>query len=171
MKKTLLQATDVRNLIKTYDLYETLHKPVSERMNYILNFCVNLVGGEVKWWDWLNDGEGEDRAPGHFMYSYDRCDSHILIITGVWTEGAKMIFLDKEGSEWTLERGEFPTRWLWEDFETEYKNGLKAYQEKENSEVELSKRRRKEKDKEKKALIASAATKLTKEERKAVGLQ
>lgn len=148
-------------------VYVGITEKISVRMNYILNFCVGKVGGKVSWWDWRNGGDGDDSAPGDFMHSYS---STALDINGEWTNGDRMIFIDKDGGEWGIEYGEFPIRWLFEDFEDEYTNGLKLYKKKLEEQSLKAKGRRIRNSQKKKELVASAAMKLTKEERKALGI-
>ena len=163
--------SSICDAINAYEVYSRLSGLISERMNYIIHFCVETVKGKVSWWDWQNGGDGDDRAPGDFMHSYSKHMPETLTITGEWTHGSKMVFLDKNGNEWDLEWGEIPTCWLYEDFEEEYKNGLKLYQEKLEANASRRKQADTKKKEEKKALIAAAASKLTKEEKKALGIK
>lgn len=167
-KTAKLSDGDVGDAIKAHEAYAALSSRISDRMNYIVHFCVEQVGGKVEWWDWQNGGDGGDKAPGDFIHSYSNITPETLDITGEWSHGSKMTFLDKDGEEWDLQWGEFPTRWLHEDFEEEYINGLRLYKEQQEQ--------KKEKDKTKKAkakevldaLIASAKSKLTPEEIRAL---
>lgn len=159
---------DVSHAVSAHESYAALSSLISDRMQYILSFCVEKVGGKVSWWDWQNGGDGEDRAPGDFIHSYSKYTPDTLTITGEWTHGSKMVFLDKDGNEWDLEWGEFPTRWLHEDFEEEYINGLRLYKEKQEQKKEREATSKANKKKEREALVESAKKKLTPEEIKAL---
>jgi len=171
IKVLAVQETDICGVIKAHEQYAAISSKISDRMNYIIRHCVEAVGGKVNWWDWQNGGDGGDRAPGDFMSSYSRSDPDALTITGEWTHGDKMTFINKNGDEWELEYGELPVRWLYEDFEEEYANGLKLYREKQDQEKIKTKANKIKQEREKKALITAAASKLTKEERKALGIK
>ena len=149
-------------------------------MCYIVEYCITTAGGEIHWWDWENGGEYNE---GSFMDSYDPVFLHI---DGVWS-GNKMKFIAKDGTEWDLDDGNYPTRWLYEDFEEEYNNGRRRWLY-EDFEEEYNNGRRlciekhklkKEKTKtsklqqkaEKETLKASAIAKLTLQEKKALGLK
>jgi hypothetical protein len=153
--------------IEAHKLYIATAGKITDRMNYIIRRCIEIVGGKLDWWDWLGDGDYEDRASGDFVQSYDKDQ---LSIRAEWDIKREIIFLDKNGNEWGLAEG-VPTRWLYEDFEEEFTNGLKAYKEKEIRQKEKTKENRVKKAEEKKVLVKQAASKLTKEERKALGIK
>jgi hypothetical protein len=67
---------------------------------------------------------------------------------------------EKENSNWFDFLSCFPTRWLWEDFEKEFKEKFLKVQEKENERLEATREN----------IVATALKKLTTEERKALGL-
>ncbi len=82
-----------------------------------------------------------------------------------------MIIVTKDGGEWSLEWGEFPTRWLFEDFEDEYKDGLKLYKEKKEKAKVTAKANREKKEAERKVALAAVSKKLSKEEMQVLGLK
>lgn len=170
-KPDKLPETALKAAVEAHKVYNTITEKISERMNYIIHHCVEAVGGKVSWWDWPNDGDSDDRAPGDFIRSYSHITPDFLTITWEGSKGDKMVFIGRDGGEYELGWGEIPTRWLYEDFEEEYAKGLKLYQEKQQQKAEKDKERKKQKDQEKKALVASASSKLSPEERKAIGLK
>jgi len=124
-----LSESDITAAIDAHKLYAAASQKITDRMNYIVRRCIEIAGGKLSWWDWQCDGEYEDRTSGDFMESYDKDQ---LTIRAEWDIKREIIFIDKNGSEWGLEDS-FPTRWLYEDFEEEFTNGLEAYKEKETA--------------------------------------
>lgn len=163
-----LTEDDIHHAIEAYKSYATFSSRIADRMDYIIRFCVEKVKGKFSWWDWSNGGDSGDRAPGDFMHSYSKHTPDTLQIIGSWTNGHKMVFLDNKGNEWELQYGEIPTRWLYENFEEEYENGLRLYEEAEAKKADKTNQSKAVKKKEREALIASAKSKLTPEERKAL---
>lgn len=161
-----LNESDITAAIDAHKAYAQVVSKITDRMDYITRHCVEVVGGEFDWWDW-NSEDYESHSAGDFMLSYDK---EIIQIRGLWTCTKNNVFIDKHGNEWGIEDG-FPTRWLYEDFEEEFTNGLKAYKEKEKQKAEKAKENKKKRDLEKKALIHAAASKLTKEEKKLLGIK
>lgn len=161
---------DLAHTISAYKSYSKLSESISNRMNYIIRFCVEKVKGKLSWWDWQNGGEGGDRAPGEVVHSYTQ-GGNSLQITGEWTHGSRMIFLDKDGGEWDLSSGDIPERWLHEDFEEEYTKGLQLYQEQQAQTADKRKAAVAQRKQAKAALVASASAKLSPEEKKALGIK
>jgi hypothetical protein len=82
----------------------------------------------------------------------------------------EMVAKLKDGSVWEF-YGEFPTRWLFEDFEEELTQGIKDWQKQLAEEIKQKAAKRAAKKAAKEKLKAAAAAKLTPEERKALGLK
>jgi hypothetical protein len=162
-----LAESDIQAAVDAWKLYTLASSKLTDRMDYIIRRCIEIAGGKLGWWDWLGDGDYEDRASGDFMQSYDKDQ---LSIRAEWDIKREIIFLDKNGGEWGLCDG-IPTRWLYEDFEEEFSNGLKAYKEKEKQQKEKAKENKQKREQEKKALITTATAKLSKEERKLLGIK
>lgn len=78
-----------------------------------------------------------------------------------------VIMLD--GGEWGL-NDSLPKRWLFENFETELEEGKKAYIQKQAEEKKTAAEKLLQSKKNKQELIKSAKEKLSKAERKALGL-
>jgi hypothetical protein len=153
--------TDALNAHKTYAI---LAEVISKRMTYIIEFCLKTCNGKLDWWDWRNK-EGEENVTGDFIHSYDPNTLNVVIN---WKYENKMVFIDKNDEEQDLEWGEFPTRWLYEDFEDEFVNGIKLRQEKVREQAKKDTAKQQKKKQEKDALIAAAKAKLTPEELKAL---
>ena len=162
-----LTESDITAAIDAWKLYTLACGKITDRMNYIIRKCVEIAGGKLDWWDWNCDDDYEDRSSGDFMESYDK---DTLTIRAEWSIKQEIIFLDKNGSEWGLWEG-VPTRWLYEDFEKEFTNGLKAYKEKEIQKTAKKKEKKLKNVVDQKGLMEKVLSKLTKEERKVLGLK
>lgn len=101
------------------------------------------------------------------MESYDK-DS--ITLRAEWNLKREIIFIDKNGGEWGLAEG-VPTRWLYEDFEKEFTDGLQLYTDKQKQKAQQAKLTKLQREEQKKELVKSAASKLTKEERKVLGIK
>ena len=140
---------------------ENLEQSIIDRISYIMASVFKLFGKSKAYW-WFNGAsEGE---VGSFWKNYDK--EQISVITEC-PSGEEMIILLKDGSEWGLVDG-FPTRWLFEDFETEIKEGKQKYKEKEIIRKTELKKLSDRKKLEVEALIESAKSKLSKKELDAV---
>ncbi len=152
-----LPQSTITDALNAYKLYGSLVDQINKRMSYILEFCMNQVNGKLDWWDWTDEKE--------FPNAYS---PETLNITGVWTPRKKMTFIDKNGNECNIEYGDIPTRWIYEDFEEEFTNGIKLYQDKRKEQIAKDTEKQQKKKQEKDALIAAAKAKLTPEELKAL---
>ena len=136
---TVKQANDLRGKIE-------------DRCDYIVRTLIGIWGkwnDSRDWWDFSN--HGGDGPSGYF------------------DEDSYKEEVDFTG-EFNYDGGNiFPTKWIWEDFEDEETKKSIEWKEKEIRDKENAKARREELAKQKKELIASALSKLTKEECKALG--
>lgn len=125
--------------------YDILLKCISSRVHEIVMF---MCGGKYKWYDFANeDGEGK---PGWFDPVWYKDD---IELTGSFT------FPDPY-----FNPPSFPTRWIYEDFEEEFKRTVEGNAEvvkKQKAEEKAKREARKAKREEMITLIKS---KLTKEE-------
>jgi hypothetical protein len=161
----------IADLTNAYDLYSKFMSIISNRVNYIVREIASLFKGEVKRWDW---GDGSGEIEGHF--TPNMVDDESIQLDGERTGSGDewVAFLKDENGqftdEWEFHWFEFPTRFLYEDFEEELKEGIQKYKEHEAKKKEMEKQKKLEKVKNKKKLLESVKSKLTKEERKALGL-
>jgi hypothetical protein len=123
--------------------YNSIVSKIDDRFNYIMR---EVLSKYLNWWDY-NNGNSEAEIDGFFdPDDYDE-DSSI-----------------KLDGEWDIpepyQHTDFPIRWLWEDFEEEFKMHVLDYRvAKEMKKIEdRSKREQKEKMKE------NISNKLTEEE-------
>jgi hypothetical protein len=139
---------------------DKIKEDIVDRCNYIVRSIWQLQGyGKVfGWWDFANEG-GKDGPSGYFdRYSY----REIISTTGEV----------ERHHEWPydmLYNDGFPTKWLWEDFEDALVQEATKFKEDEKKKKETEKQKRVEREAKKKELIASALTKLTPEEARAMG--
>lgn len=134
----------VNEILKIHKAYAEVERKISDRMNYIVHECVRISGGNIEWWSWQNGDYEDSHADGDFIHSYDK---ETIQINGELNHAYKSIFLTKDGSEWSLVDG-YPTRWLFEDFEEEFTQGLQAYSDKRKQKaLKTIEKNRKEKQK------------------------
>lgn len=145
---------------------ESAEEIVHDRIAYILNSVAEAFGGECDYWYF--DG-AEEGCVSDFLRSYN--EKTIQVILEYSRCPSAMNIICKDGGEFWFQHGEFPTRWLFEDFEDELSNGFKLYKEKQIQD-KLNKEQKKLKDKQKKEemklLAAEAKKKLSKDELKAL---
>lgn len=126
LKESVMESIKEKNI---------LLEDIKNRVDYILKYIVEVIGGEkVKWWRF---GSGV-LSNGEFL---PNCDRDMILISGDFGNKSwgNLGFLDKKGHFWALE-GSIPLRWLWEDFEDEYKNGRERYLSKQKENTQRNKK-------------------------------
>lgn len=160
---TKLEPSIINEYLGEKERFETCRGKIIDRMNYIVRSIFEICGGNLDWWDVEND-DPEYRSSG-IKPDFNSFDDYISFYAVGSLKNAWII--DKDGREICL-RERFPTRWLWEDFEDEIKNGLAEIKHR----AELCKIKDQEKAKARKEkqehLKQQAMGKLTKEELKAL---
>ncbi len=154
-----LAPSNITDALNAHQTYAILVETISKRMSYIIEFCLKTCNGRLEWWDWHNEKE--------FPSAYG---PDIINITGEWVFKEKMDFIDKYGKEQSLEYGYIPTRWLYEDFEDEFVNGIKLLQEQKKEKARKDTEKQQKKKQAKEELLASLKSKLTPEELKVLKL-
>ena len=155
--------------LKAHKEAAELQEVVEDRITKIIEIFLGVHGYKLDTWYVYGAGEGEigDLAGAIDSQEVSGLTIEVTKNGGWWAE-----ILDKNGEEVDLSSG-FPTRWLEEDLEAikaEIVAGaslLKAKEEKERLEIEA---KAKAKKTEKEIVKVEALKKLTKEERKALGL-
>jgi hypothetical protein len=160
----------ITETIGAYNLYGKYVSTITDRVNYVVREIASIFGGKIKWWDWSNGGGEVD---GHFKP--DMINGESIQVDGETSgKGEWVAFLkDEKGKftwEWQFDYLEFPASFLYEDFEEDLKEGIKKYKEDKVKQEEIKKQKNLEKVDNKKRLLESVKSKLTKEERKALGL-
>lgn len=125
--------------------YKDIISKIDDRFNYIIR---NVMSKRTSWWDYLN-GRGE--TDGYFdPECYEK--NYNISLDGDFNIPEPYNYTD------------FPIRWLWEDFEEEFKSDVENFKKKQELKKQKAKETReklKVKKVEMKSLIQS---KLTKEE-------
>lgn len=153
--KTLMNAWEVSR--SATSKYEEI---INDRIDYILRFWFEAFGGKLNYW-WF---EGADEGEVGDLYRHMNKTS----INEIWVDCVNnskedMIILDKNGLEYEWQN-EIPTRWLYEDFESEIIKGKQDFinreLERKNKKKELSAKQKAEDE----ALAQAAKSKLSKKE-------
>jgi hypothetical protein len=169
-KVSPLRKDIITEAVGAYNLYNKYDSTIANRVNYVVQKIASIFGGKIEWWDWSNGGGEVD---GHF--TPDMVDGETIQLDGERPDGGEWVALlkDEKGKfteEWEFHWFEFPTRFLYEDFEEELKEGIQKYREQEIKKKEMNKQKKLEKVKNKEKLLESVKSNLTKEEKRAVGL-
>lgn len=141
---------------------------ILDRITYVLRAIYKEFGAELDYWYFDGAGEGE---VGDLDSHLDKDSIHsFMIFTKEPYEGDEMFAKLDDGTY--AEFGyDFPTRWLYEDFEDELSRGVAIVKQEALDEEKKKAEKKAAKKAEKERLKASAASKLTPEERKALGLK
>lgn len=139
-----------------------LESQIIGRINYIMGSIFNLFNEDQAYW-YFYGGNGREQEDGSLWDHY----SDDLIEVSVDCEGYDVCCILQDGSEFDLRNG-IPTRWLFEDFEEELKNGKTQYIAKEKKRLEDAKQARVQKKEANLKLADIAKQKLTKKELKAL---
>ena len=139
---------------------------IVNRLDYIVHRCFYEFEGILAEWYFNGAVKGE---VGDLGQNLGRTTISGIIFEAETDPSQEMIILLKDGSEFELD-AELPISWLYEDFETELIEGKKAYEEKIARKKAATKTNKTKRDAKKAAAIESAKTKLTEEEKKALGL-
>jgi hypothetical protein len=145
-----------------------LEQRMQARIGYILKFFFEAAGSKLDWWRF---GSYEEEKPMYGQVGKDYISGIYAESKGSYPSEESLTFIDKNGKEelFLLDWG-IPTRWLYEDFEQEVVDGLKKYKDvvAQRKAKEFERRTKNKQEKEK--LVAEAKAKLTKEERKLLGI-
>jgi hypothetical protein len=170
MKEDLKKVEPIKpDVIKQWEKLATeagkLEEKITDRMNYILHSLFEMYGAKLDTWYFDGAGEGEMGELSRYL----RDDEIYGIVTELYTRDrfrdkqVDIIFIDKNDHECSYE-GAIPTRWLFEDFETEVLEGKKKYEEKEAARKLQAKENLKKQKEEDKKLAEVAKAKLSKKE-------
>lgn len=134
-----------------------LEEQIVDRINYIMQSIFKLFSKKNAYWYFYGAGEGE---VGNLWAHYDQYHIDVVIDE---CPGESMVILLKDGTEWGFDDS-IPTRWLFEDFETELTEGKKKYKELEETRKNTDKTKRLYQKEQDKKLAQVAKGKLTKKE-------
>lgn len=158
-----LTKSQENKILSLFSLQGEVEEFVIDRVDYIIKKIAATFDSQVEWWSFPYSSE--ENSMGNLNNAYnDDC----LQFEGEFKRSDWCIILD-DGEEYDL-NNEFPTRWLYEDFEEELINGKKELEQKLAKQKEDKVKKTLLKNSAKKKLLESAKSKLTEEERKALGL-
>lgn len=161
MKNEPISASLVSEWEKASNEAGKLEDKIVSRIDYIVKLIFKTFNQKLETWYFYGAEEGE---MGDLSRAIDSDRVSFIFDLKRHTSFYDANILLKDGSEYNFEEGEFPTRWLYEEFETELIDGKKQY----DLAQEVIKSKVKEKALQKKikmaALTKSLKSKLTKEE-------
>lgn len=144
---------------RAYYIYKTIAKAIGAKADKVWKLDDSLI-------DRIEAQEVD--ASDYFYTDFDDIFEDAGLFDGVPSENSTMLVRSGHGEEiHTLSHGDFPTRWLYEDFEDELHSGLKKYRDKLKKELEeeqQEKHRRKKLKENRNKIIASVKKKLSPEE-------
>lgn len=143
-----------------------LEDKIVDRIDYIIKTIFKTFDQKLEYWYFYGAGEGE---VGRLRIDGDS----FSVITELARNrngdynSQQMVILLKDGSEWGFD-GEYPTRWLFEEFEKELTDGKKKFEEQEIARKLKQKELSVAKNQKDQSLIESAKKKLSKKELAAI---
>lgn len=165
---TILQDT-VDQWIKAIKVADAYEEVISERIGYVIKTVFNTFGKKISTWYYEDAPEGGMGSLQKAFNSGERDGSIRVVVEKDAPYGERHSFGDMdallEGDiEWDFSYGEFPERWLFEDFEQELIDGKKKFEEKEAARKLKAKEAKSKQTKEDKKLADQVKSKLSKKE-------
>ena len=160
-----------KNTVEEYKQYtkksEVIKEIIEDRITKIIKFIVEDAGYVLDTWYFSDADEGQMGT----LHIYDDYISNIEIHLASKSSILKNDFIYIiDGYEWSFMDGKIPTKWLFDDFEEEIKNGRKLYLKEFERKKELRAKRYAANKIKKEKIQKSIRSKLTKEELKLVKL-
>ena len=166
---TKIAKTDLDEYWRLTNLAGSYESKISDRITYVLRAIYKEYGAEVDHWYFDDASEGEGGSLDWRHLDKDAVSNYIVHTKKPY-EGEKMFAKLNDGNY--AEFGyEFPTRWLYEDFEAELSQGVAVVKQEELDAKNKKAKKKADKKAKKEKLKATAASKLTPDERKALGLK
>lgn len=167
MKEAIVTAQDIDTLLATDSINTKVE--IVKRMENRIAEIMQLIFAEYRthssWWDWGFTDENHRAVFENNNITPDKSSVKIYVETN-----RELSVIDKNGKEIKISyENLIPTRWLWEDCEQEIKDGITAFKAQKVQKQQDQARRKQEMNEEKKRLVQSALSKLTDEEKWAVG--
>lgn len=161
MKITQEQFNRIYSKNITKKEYDDIITQINERFNEICNKI--LLKNPGRWFDYSNCGYGSEYSNGYFDPEEYKME---ISIGGEYAKLPEPFYsYPYEDKDSCLENC-FPTRWLWEDFEEEFKTQVDKYKLEILKEKESTKNKRQELKNKKSEFKKIIRSKLTKEELK-----
>lgn len=126
-------AKDIFSEDITVKHHKELKEKANERFCYIMAQMAKIIGREIVWFDFDNEG-GNEYSPGYF--DKDLYDKNVTFV------GEIKATRNKEFNKYDES---FPTQWLWTNFEKELEEEVKIFVEAENHKKEVQKNEAKNK--------------------------
>jgi len=159
-----LNKSIVNNWYSAKNALNEIEEKINHRLTYILVTLYSTFGFKLDTWyfECADEGTvGEMQINGNYI-------DEIIVESRSYKYGeAKINIVDKFGNDWGFS-GDIPVRWLYEEFESEIKEGKAKYEAKELVRKETEKALTAKQKAKKDALLISAKSKLTKEELRAL---
>ena len=147
-------------------------KSIEDRIGYIAKTIFKTFGSSFENW-YVQDAEEGEVGDIDSIISDDRVDISMIIFDSIPNilvyippsnkSNKNWCIISRGGGKWSL-KDSFPSYWLYEDFEEELKIGKSLWEDSKPKKVKDTKSTKND-------LINSAKAKLTKEEKKALGLK
>ena len=151
---------------------EKIENQIEERIGYIIHFISEEMNFECKSWDfWQNDYYHENTIKDWF-FDKENDISGFSIGPKRGTDGQYCFYASfKDDIEYLVDwnadhRRSFPKRWIFEDFEEEFKAGRLKFLKEFDSEQTIKNEKKIQKLKEKQEKIKKSLSKLQEEENK-----
>lgn len=159
-----LDKSIVENWYPTRDALDKIESQICDRLTYVLSTLFDTFGFELETWYFEGAEEG---SVGEMHIRSDYIDGIIVESKHDRYGQVKINLIDKFGSDWDFS-GDIPVRWLYDEFESEIIEGKAKYEAKELARQKADKLLSAKQKEKRDALLASAKSKLTKEELKAL---
>jgi hypothetical protein len=127
-----IKEDDYKKLVDLQYQCGILESKFSDRCNYIVRTCASILKKKIDWWDFTN---GSENNAGRFKAAQARNYDYVSFSGEGSFFGNDSVIILKNGGEWIFGNGEFPTRFLYEDFETEVSNGRQLYLERKQEKI------------------------------------
>jgi len=132
---------------------------IEKRIGYITDKIYETFNLKKEDWGFTEGVEAGEY--GSFDMSSNKDKIFISSAPGLYDE----IIITKEGEEWCFDCS-IPTRWLFEDFEKELKDGKKLYEKKREEEKKEAKDKKELKKQKEAEMLKNIAAKLSDDEKK-----
>ena len=164
---TKLSRSIIPEVDDLYRAYADKAGAITDRVDYVIRKIASIFKTKVDWWDWDN-GSCEAEIDGHFEPSMLK-EETVQLHGQFKSSGEKVAMID--GGEWDFSYLEFPRKFLFEDFEQKLEDGIIEYKHLLEKQKTDRAKKKEEAEAKKKMAIQAAKNKLTKEERKALGIR
>lgn len=157
MDKNHFSRKYIDTFIKNKGEYEKVLHEMSDRVDYILKYIFGCR--TMRWWNWTY--ESYDNRCNMPIISDGFVDFYVDFCRDKYV--CSKFIVDKDGKIVDI-HNKIPLRWLWEDFEKEYDDGIVKYDEQRRKNIEKEKKRLKQKVDMERGTVEKAKRKLSRKE-------